>query len=236
MDTDNNKSDLVLSKEEVLAQNGLKTGQKIKVNIGGLETGATYDTYIRDVAEGSIYIDIPVHDNAYIVPAFKSKVTANFIFNNSVYMFEALLLSITKVDSNAVWIVEIPDEFKKVQRRHFLRMDVLLPVKVNVEAAGGVYLPPMKTYCLDISAGGVRYVIDFPINAGKIAKISVDEFPGIGQLEAFCEAVRSVKSVYSEENYWIGARFIDLPSKIEDEIVRYIFRVQKRVIISSSPE
>lgn len=240
MDTDNKESLVadkkVFNKDEMLERSGLKPGQRIKVNIGEAEQSATYETLIRSVTDDRLYIDIPVINGAYIVPAFPSKLTANIIFNNSVYMFETLLLSITKMEGAAVWVIEMPQEFKKVQRRNFLRMDVLLPANVNVEATNGIYLPTFKTYCLDISAGGVRYVIDFPVNAGKIAKINVSDFPGIGQLEAFCKAVRSVKSIYSDENYWVGAEFVDLPNKITDEIVRHIFKVQKRVVISSSPE
>ena len=240
MDTDNRESLLsdkkVLSKEELLERNGLKPGQKIKVNIGEAEQNATYETQVRSVTDSRLYVDIPVVNGAYIVPAFGSPLIANVIFNNSVYMFETILLSITRIEGAAAWVIDMPQEFKKVQRRNFLRMDVLLPADVKVETSNGIYLPTFNTYCLDISGGGVRYVIDFPVNAGKIAKINVADFPGIGQLEAFCKAVRSVKSVYSEENYWVGAEFIDLPNRVADEIVRHIFKVQKRVLINSSSE
>lgn len=213
-----------------------KIEQKIKVRSENLAEDELYETHVRDFAVDRLYLDIPKENGAFVVPPMGSKILANFIFKSNVYFFETTIVSITRLSGVPVWVLDMPTDFKRIQRRSFLRMDVLLPVRVRIETREGVFMPSIKTHCLDISAGGVRYVLDFPVNSGKITKLSVDDFPGIGRLEAFCKAVRSVKSSYSEENYWIGAQFVDLPYKIEDKIVRHIFKIQKRIVISSSSD
>lgn len=213
-----------------------KIEQRIKVRTESGPEDELYETHVRDFTDNKIYLDIPKENGAFIVPAIGSKILANFIAKNNVYFFETFILSITKMYGIPVWVLEMPATFKKIQRRSFLRMDVLLPINVRVETQNGLFMPSVKTNCLDISGGGVRYVLDFPLSHGKMAKIKVDDFPGVGSMEAFCKAVRSVKSAVSEENYWIGAQFIDLPYKIEDKIVRHIFKVQKRILVSSSAE
>ena len=218
------------------AHEWFKLEQKIKVRSENLAEDELYETHVRDFAADRLYLDIPKAEGAFVVPPMGSKILANFIFKNNVYFFETNIVSITRLQGVPVWVLDMPTEFKRIQRRSFLRMDVLLPVRIRIESREGVFLPSVKTHCLDISAGGVRYVLDFPINSGKLAKLSVDDFPGIGRMEALCKAVRSVKSAHSEENYWVGAQFVDLPYKIEDKIVRHIFKIQKRVVISSSTE
>ena len=235
-DTGSNNETAVDMKDVEFTSAWFKLEQKVRVRSETIAEDESYETYVRDFVKEYLYLDIPKANGAFIVPAMGSKIYGSFISKNSVYIFETYIVNITRLSGIPVWVLAMPLEFRRIQRRSFLRMDVLLPVRIRVEAREGVFMPSIKTNCLDISAGGVRYVLDFPVNSGKITKLSVDDFPGIGRLEAFCKAVRSVKSAYSEENYWVGAQFVNLPYKIEDKIVRHIFKIQKRIVISSSPE
>jgi c-di-GMP-binding flagellar brake protein YcgR len=77
-------------------------------------------------------------------------------------------------------------------------------------------------------------MLDFPLEGGKFVKIESVNFPGVGNFQTLSQVARSAKSSYSDDNYWIGVHFIELPYKIEDKIARYIFRMQRRVVISSA--
>ena len=222
---------------EVLTPNEwFKPGQKVKVRLDSSEKSRLYETHVRSLLPDRLHLDIPIDNGAFIVPAIGSGINGNFVLNNSVYFFETVVLGIVRLEGVPVWILDMPSDFKRVQRRSSLRMDVLLPIAVRVEAKSGIFLPSFRTNCLDISCGGVRYVLDFPLESGKLVKIEASDFPGIGQFQAFCKAVRSVKSEYSDENYWIGSQFVDLPHNAENKIARYILQVQRRVVINSSSD
>ncbi|MDR2005989.1 MAG: PilZ domain-containing protein [Acidaminococcales bacterium] len=213
-----------------------KPGQKIKAALDIGEKSRIYETKVRKLLPEQLYVDIPVYNNAFVVPAIGSIINGSFVLNNNVYFFETVVLGITRFETYPVWILDVPSEFKRVQRRNSLRMDVLWPVGVRVETKNGIFLPTFKTYCLDISCGGVRYVLDFSLEPGKLVKIEAPDFPGIGSFQAFCEAVRSTKSEYSDDTYWIGSQFVDLPRNIENKIARYIHQIQRRIVINSSAE
>ncbi|MDR3349398.1 MAG: PilZ domain-containing protein [Acidaminococcales bacterium] len=213
-----------------------KPGQKIKARVESGNKDRIYETQVRGALPDRLCVDIPVYNNAFVVPGMGSSINASFIFNSNVYFFETVVLGITKLEGYPVWVLDMPSDFKRVQRRNSLRMDVLLPIGVRVETKNGIFLPTVRTNCLDISCGGVRYVLDFPLEPGKLVKIEANDFPGIGKFQAFCKAVRSVKSEYSEDNYWIGSQFVDLPHNTENKIARYIHQIQRRIVINSSSE
>jgi c-di-GMP-binding flagellar brake protein YcgR len=221
--------------EPVITHDWLKIGQKVKARLS--ENGKSYETAVRDLLPDRLYLDIPKDGAAFVVPPLGSAINASLVLNNNVYFFDVTLEGLTRLAGQPVWVVSMPADFKRVQRRNSLRLDVLLPVGVRVETnKSGVFLPTFKTNCLDISCGGVRYVLDFPIEEGKLVKLAAEDFPGIGKLEALLKAVRSIKSDVSEENYWIGAQFIDLPRTLENKIARHIFQLQRRIVINSSSE
>ncbi len=208
-------------------------GGKAKIRAFDEHSDKLYETVIRAIMDDCLCFDIPKVDGKMIVPPINSVIYGNFVKDNKVYFFSTRLFRIMRIDDVPVLVVEMPVDFERIQRRDFLRMDVFFPIESKIEISQGVFTPPIKTDCLDISGGGLRFVFDAILAEGKLIKVKIFDFPSIGDMELDCIVVRSTQSVYSGDKYWIGARFIDLPRKLEDKITKYIFEIQKRIVISS---
>ena len=231
-----NKKNETTTKPEFDIKECFSEGQKIKVGLAETAHDKFYESFLRSFTNERLYVDIPLEKNAFIVPSMGTTIFTSVVINNCVYTFTSPLINITRLEGRPVWILDMPINVSKLQRRSFLRMDVLLPIEVKVEARDGIFTNAIKTNCLDISAGGIRYVLDFPLPKEKTVKLLASDFPGIGSLDVLCRTIRTVPSLFNEENYWVGAQFMELPYKTEDKIAKYIFDVQKKIVINSSSE
>jgi len=124
-------------------------------------------------------------------------------------------------------------EAKRIQRRLFFRMNVLLEFSFTrsderKKRASGGALPENTGIILDLSGGGMRFHSDVPLTAGeKIScRFCVRETP------VFFEGkiLSAAKFCGSKETFAYRAEFIGIESRAREKIIQYIFERQNEMI------
>lgn len=123
-----------------------------------------------------------------------------------------------------VWIISHPFDIKKIQQRAFVRIDTKLKIQVQAVAESGE-TNSHTVFTKDISGGGMQVISKFPYVIGQKIFIAF-ELPELGAICTVAEVVRSVKQQSDFVVFYIGLKFIDIPERDRNKIIKYIFHKQ----------
>ncbi|MCX7726754.1 MAG: PilZ domain-containing protein [Chitinispirillaceae bacterium] len=124
-------------------------------------------------------------------------------------------------------------EFKRNQMRHYVRMEVSLPikvtiVKVNKEKPSEKITENISAKIADISGGGLSFIYDKPLTAGEIVTMSfslpTEKFNNIkGKILRV-----SVQEGKTETKYRHHVQYLSMEQCDRDKIVKFIFEKQRQ--------
>ncbi len=204
-----------------------KLTKKIDVIVEDPETGhrLTYSSRIEDIGEDSMTIAAPYRRGSFLPPWTGRTFSGRIAGDKCAYIFKSALLQYI-TDPIPLWVIAPPTDVKKVQMRSYVRLDVVLDVKLEFAGEGdGGSSHVISTLTRDISAGGTRVVVSKPLVPGKKVKITLS-LPEADSVEAVGEVLRNIPPENPGERHTAAIEFIDIKEKNRGKIVKYIFRKQ----------
>lgn len=183
---------------------------------------------IEDITEENVVIAMPMTKGYPVIIPNGSIVLGRIVSKGQVYQFESRVVG-KKISPLPVWLLTPPTNIIKVQQRSFVRMDVVLPAKMQVltpenegeEAAfaGG------KVFTKNISGGGLCLITEEPIDIGIQLHLEV-ELPEQEILSITGRVARVEKPQNDRQLFWIGVEFLDVSETIRSRIIRFVFKKQ----------
>ncbi|MCR5799440.1 MAG: flagellar brake protein [Lachnospiraceae bacterium] len=229
----------------------LKPGQKVELkavrrsrNTEGEQKTKVYSSKIFDVVnDDTIELMMPMEQTKLILLPVDAEYEAFFYTENGLYECTVRITDRYKSNNIYLLLVELETNLQKYQRRDFYRYNCALDIEVRgltkeeVDAfeAGTTYqlppgLPLIKGVIVDISGGGLRFVInqEFEKESLVYCKYELLIHGGVKNYDLICR-VLSVREVASRKGeYEHRVQFINLDNDEREEIIQYIFEEERK--------
>ena len=210
----------------------LKIGQRIEFFVDNDDE--RYKSRIEDMTKDRIIAALPVNrQRVPIIPRTGSQVYALAVGDQCRYRFFSTFLGTEKQDGRIpVWIITRPEMVERHQNREFVRVRVDLRVRVRIVGEDGSIGDPMETRTIDLSGNGIAIVLSKPVKEDSQMALEIFDIPEVGTLEIMARVTRCQKVMLDEEQavYHVGAYLEHLDRRTMNQVVRYLFMVQRKAI------
>lgn len=216
-----------MAKNLVKTSSVLKVGQLLEVGIfGELET---YKSRVEDINDDSIVIDMPFDSRKIpVIPTAGSRVQTKIIADTCAFRFTSNYIS-SGMNPIPVWTISKPPVVERFQNREFVRVKITRPIVVRVVDEDGTMQPMVTTNTVDISGGGLCFVMFNVIKIGTRVNMKMDNLPHIELLSLMGEVVRCHEvDVSGIKVYHVGVKFIDFPRQDQNKLIRFLFQMQRK--------
>ncbi|WMJ81351.1 flagellar brake domain-containing protein [Clostridium sp. MB40-C1] len=184
---------------------------------------------IQDTKDNCIAISIPMKEREYLPLNKGERIDVYYYDDKCIYEFTTTVVGRERKNIPLVWILS-PERYKKIQRRKFVRISLLLDVKYAVVKEGVSlskdYLSELKfskAIALDLSGGGMKLKTKEELKAGEhlIIAISLD---GKGMMVRG-KVIRASKDDLKENIN--GVKFEQMSLREQDRIIQYVFKIMR---------
>lgn len=215
-----------MANEEVV-----KLDEVIKIN-QPLEVRLEYDenryaSRVEDIKNGNLIIAMPMKKGEPLIPLSGSNFEVNFTSDMGHFKFEAVYKG-KDLYPMPVWITSFPEDAKKIQKREFVRIDLIMPATIRFETEDKKFTDPVYARVKDISGGGIRLVLHKTLRLGQNIEISIDLEEG--EFKVLSQVIRIEKPIQDEDIYWVGMKYIDLSERMRGKLIKFIFKKQREII------
>lgn len=221
--------------ELLKAEKILKAGTRLEFFVGEDET--KYTSRVDDFENGTLVVAMPTSkEGVPVIPYHGEQVYGIAIEGGEAgcrYRFMTSYESHGRIGINIpVWRIKMPDEVEKFQNREFVRVKVSQTTHVSFIDEEGARSDPILTWTIDISGNGASFLLEEPAQENAKAALDIEGIPEIGTLSTMVMVVRSaeVERKQGDKAYIIGVKFLDLPKPKTNQLVRWLFSVQRRAI------
>lgn len=215
----------------------LQINQRIELEVNSGEYAGTYLSRVEEIGENDVKIAIPVEKGSIIPLRLKTPVTITLLAKDAVYSGNSFIIG-RLLEPIPVLVLLKPKEYRRIQRRDYVRIDVKLPVKVEISLGNNQEeTAVINTHTSNISGGGMMLVIqkselngvDIPLDSTIELTFEIPEENYT--VQAIAQVVRSTKEVSAknEEELIVGARFTLIEEKAREEIISYVFKRQREL-------
>lgn len=218
--------DNAVGKEErhITEENIFKINQRLQIEIvGDIETGL-YHSRIEDISTEKMVIAMPMSKGYPVNVSRGSQLFGKIITNGAVYRFKSVVID-KRMHPLPVWIVSPPSDIKKVQQRAFVRIEIMLPLRLEFIDTEEQENDALNVITKDISGGGLRIVSKQPFKLNRRLKLHI-ELLEMGMVDAIGEIVRIEHPQPENPVYWVGIKFIHITEAHRSKIIKFIFKKQ----------
>lgn len=209
--------------DTVKVEKYLKEGQKLDVRLDG-EDGKYYKSQVLAVQD-KFFLIIPPYrgrDNLFLHRGDRVEVV--LYGTNEKCGFTAAVIKRVKEPFEG-FMLEAPEEGKRIQMREFVRVKVLLDVEWAFSEEKDVFYQGIM---VDLSGGGAGIVTDVPVD-DDVELLVRFHLPIRGrEVEMLVKSqVRRCQPMAEQGKYLIGAAFQGLSERDRDQIIEYVFQKQR---------
>ncbi|NPV72523.1 MAG: hypothetical protein HPY89_01745 [Pelotomaculum sp.] len=203
----------------------IKIKQKVRIARADLNKEEDwYLTDVQDIGEDEFCVSIPFRGTMPMILRSGDPVKVSMVNEGARIEFNSRVTG-WRADNIPMYVLSIPDEYRRVQEREFVRIPAMLDVfyaEVPEPGAGPVFI---DSYSLDLSAGGIRIVAkkNYPKGAHLLVRFSLPLENGPVELNLLGTVVRTQPVEGSKTRFQVALKFIDIKRKQQDLIFRYIF-------------
>ncbi len=206
----------------------LKLGQQLNISLPDDERPLF--SKLENIGDGELVLTVPVDEDkcpARISPG--TSFTCDF-FDGCCYYKFAVGFQRRVIENIPVWYTDKPVKVQKIQHREFVRIKFDNPLVVRLLDDNMAEEEMIFTTSVDLSGGGICFLLDRPLDVGKKITVEISEIPGIGLFNHMATVVRytELDEKTEERKYHIGAQFTNIDFKIQDKIINYIFDLQRK--------
>jgi len=192
-----------------------------------------YKSIVQDSRESTFIIAIPMNGNAYLPISVGEKVELHYYEKNDIYKFESTVISRENKEFPCL-VMRNPQEFKKIQRRKYVRVPVTSYVRYmsidrnyKLRRLDSATMDSMKkTTVLDLSGGGIRFKSDEDLkNELLLVQIKFNEIDIMAK-------GKIVRCIYDETErlYDCGLNFTEIGTQEREKLITYIFKLMRQQI------
>jgi len=188
-------------------------GQKLSITKLFTEDNENYPSYVKDIGEDAIFIDLPTKSGVRIPVHVEDVLEITVLTNACAFSGEAVVLSIEKEELNGLWI-NMPEMLEKIQRRDFKRWEIKFPLKICVMSENKV-VEEINGESFDISGTGISISSKYTVQHNKDFRIKFQ----YKDIDAFLKAkFIHIRYDVVKKNYVLGFEFMDIDRHITDKI------------------
>lgn len=205
-------------------------GQYVAIRVSSGLSEEEYDSRIQAVKENSLWIDPPLALKTKrlvrLPRGTKLALTYQDPADQVPFSFETMVV----VGDENCLVLERPTQIIRLQRRHFVRVPLNLPVNIlrvdpNTRTFGNV-----SAWVDNLSGGGMLVQLEKgrEMYVGDIAGLNF-QLPGSEGSSTISAKVRVIHkrtALQSSEPISVGIEFIDLPETEREAIIKCVFRRQ----------
>lgn len=185
-----------------------------------------YKTVIQDVLKDGFLISIPVNEGEYLMLNYHEEVELyNYVDDLSLYKLTCNVIG-KVIDNNLpLYKISLPKDVKKVQRRNYVRVNMLHPIKYVKGDSGNLNDKKMlPALLLDLSGGGMRIKLREELYKGDSisAKLNLDEL----EINVKGKVVRKEKC--DDGRFIYGISFWQLDNMSRESIIRSVFKIMRK--------
>lgn len=186
------------------------------------ELGQPYRTLIQELAEHGIGLGLPIYQGHYVTLPRGTVVLVEAAEKGFVYSFESRVLDLQGGAVPLMWIAW-PQDYAKLQRRSFVRLNYSLPVSIIRRGADG-HEERFRGGTIDISGGGALLLTCAPVDFGQVLGLEI-EVPGVGVVATDCEVLR-IEEVpgFREKPKKVAVKFLTISEADRDKLCKFIMR------------
>lgn len=182
-----------------------------------------YASNVQDVRESDFCISVPIKGIRVLLLHRGEPVKVTFVAEMERYEFVTRVRG-RRQDNIPLFVLDKPQVYVRVQLREFVRVNVMLDIFYAFVTAADEEPVYIRTHSLDLSGGGVRFLVNNILPAGTLLKINFT-LPFDSETEKFALngiVVRSWSEGY-DKLCQAAARFVNISRKQVDLISRYLF-------------
>ena len=184
---------------------------------------------VQDItSEGELVITQSMRDGIPVVIRLNDTLRVFFFQEESCFAFDGKPIERFKIENANMISIRQISPIEKVQRRQFYRLRIVLPVNLKLLDVKGD-APIIKSYSIDISGNGLRLNIDEKLDINSMIECNI-ELSAEETLTIRGKVVRVALDDKYADKYDIGISFVDIPRKVQDRIVKFIFDKQRELI------
>ncbi|MDD5090774.1 MAG: PilZ domain-containing protein [Candidatus Wallbacteria bacterium] len=219
----------------------LKVGLQVELSItGGLFRGNYLTAVTKIIKDKEIYLEMPIQDGKILKFWPQTMLYIHFTFENepgAVYTFSGRIQKTGTEAKKEVFILNFPSKVTRVQRRNFVRVDVIIPFNYfsyKPPAPEGeekeTLVPVLKRgYSLDLSGGGIMLRTPYVLEKGQFILSDFDL--GENAYRVRCQIVRVIQSSRGRKRYFkYGVIFTDINESIRRSIIGFVFEIERKKI------
>ena len=200
----------------------LRPGLAVELVVAEGSYAGKYRSRIDEVGERLVSVEAPFIERQVIPLSEGTVVEITFWDEISAYSFESAIMQRIAVPV-PLFVLELPDEVRKVQRRNYVRVPAFFPItyrSVNRQGLGEVKKADMQ----DLSGGGMRFRTKDAVEYNGIIYASL-QLP-TGELHTPAR-VRRVDKTDDEKAYIVSVEFYEISERERDKIIRCVFDIQR---------
>ncbi len=218
--------------ELIKAGGTLKIGQRIEIYVG--DDDCKYTSRIEDMTDQELVVGMPVNSKGVpVIPLTGEKLYVLAVGDMCRYRFFSSYHGKDKLEGRiAVWNIALPETVERFQNRQFVRVHVVLKLRVSQIDEDGAMQQPVQTTTVDLSGNGVCFSSRETVPIGRRVAMELYDIPDAGILDIMGHVVRctEVKNAAGTVIYHVGVGFDRVDRNASNRIVRYIFAVQRERI------
>lgn len=188
-----------------------------------------YTCDVQDRKDGHLAVSIPIRDNQYLPLQKGERIDVLYYEGTCIYEFTSMVSDRERSNIPLIWIV-IPEKFKKIQRRKYVRVSVLLngkfaviPKEFLLNKDNFSKLKFFEGTAVDLSGGGLRMITKHKIEMDTNVLMALPFHDGGVLVKG------KVMRVDQDEmkNIVCGINFMDLKASEQEKIIGYVFQVMR---------
>lgn len=203
--------------------NYLKIGTLVEMEVlNNVYDGELFLTKIADMDENHDHLDLhlPMENRQYVIARGGDFIKVSVKKDDGIYCFKTKI-HFRALEPYAYIRVDFPTKMTKEQRRQFFRMPVNLMIALKKEGEDKA----KQGVSIDLSGGGFCLISRGDYKKNDIVLMDFELTNGL-KFEGVKAYVRwQVKKV--EHQYEYGLEFADIDSKIREQLISYLFELQR---------
>ncbi|MCR4955993.1 MAG: PilZ domain-containing protein [Lachnospiraceae bacterium] len=232
----------------------IKVGTKIEImpeptdSVSDSGSTTSYVSMIQDIfPNGDLEIDMPIFQRKLILLHNGMRYKLVFISGKNTYIAIGEVVDRYKSENRYLLRVELKTQPEKFQRREFFRCEILLDLEymnlprpenleqldeiLKLQEQDGFEQEVYPALILDISGGGIRFVSKRENNVGDYKKFLFN-LPVEGTMKHFAIPGRILACKLIQDSkvkYECRVEFVNIDSKQQEQIIRYIFEEERKI-------
>lgn len=190
-----------------------------KLSLQPISEKKVYTTYITGKTDELLTIAAPINKSQFITFPLGQKLKLWYSGCYAVYTFTSTIVGI-ETGPPPQLIIKYPAQLDRIQRRQFVRLQSLIPVKVELLTAPEI---SYQAHAINISAGGVYLLMEKNCLTGTEIYLTLQK-PSLPKILG--KVLRSYPSEDGDGLWEWAVKYVDITEGERDKIIKFIFARQ----------